>query len=146
MKKRAGLLGVVLSVAAIAVFSLAVSVTEGQPVGGGLILDVVVDFDTFHVTGFPGAFNVEGDTGSGAGTFQCWGWIMDDDFGTANVSQVYNITGRGAIMTQGGETESAEPLAIVGGTGDFRNVRGEAFVEWTDVGFTITFDLKGAGP
>ena len=46
MKKRASLLGVVIGLAAIAVFSLAVSVTEGQPIGGKLILLVEVDEDT----------------------------------------------------------------------------------------------------
>ncbi len=145
MKKRASLLGVVFILAAITVFSVAGSVTEGQPVRLRLILVVEMDFGSFHgpELGEQGAFNVLGDTGSGAGTFQCWGWMFEDGL-TTNISQVYNIAGRGRIMTQGREIDDAEPLAVVGGTGDFKNVRGEASVVWGEDGFTITFDIRGA--
>jgi hypothetical protein len=145
MKKRASLLGVVvLSLAAIGVFSLAVSVTEGQPVGGTLVVDVDVDEPSFDAPfGIPGPFTVEGDTGGGAGTYRCWGWIFADG-SSSNVSQVYNIAGRGAIMTLGQEGLS---VAVVGGTGDFRNVRGEAIQVFTGVGFdfALEVDLIGAG-
>ena len=133
----AGLLAVALS-------SLAVGVTEVQA-GAELILMVNVDEGSFvgPALGAQGAFNVEGDTGSGAKSFQCWGWIFEDGL-TTNVSQVYNIAGRGAIMTQGQEDGF---LAVVGGTGDFSNVRGEGNQVFTGTGFdfTITFNLTGAG-
>lgn len=143
MKKSLSLLVIVaVGLTAIAMLSLTVGVSEGQVPGGQLIIPVDVDEASFDAPlGLPGPFNVPGDTGSGAGSFQCWGW-MDAD-GIAYVSQVYNVEG-GAIMTQGRERT---PLAIVGGTGDFRNVRGEANQVFTGDGFnfTIDFDLKG-GP
>ena len=136
LSMAAGLLAVVL-------FSLAVGVTEVQA-GGKLILTVDVDEGSFVVAaGPPGPFNVEGDVdGGGAGTFQCWGWIFTN--GDTNVSQVYIIAGRGSIMTQGLE---GLPLAVVGGTGDFRNVRGEALQEFTGDGFNfnLVLNLTGAG-
>jgi hypothetical protein len=145
MKRHASLLGVVvLSLAAIAVLSFAVRVTEGQPVGGTLVVDVDVDEPSFDApVGIPGPFTVEGDTGGGAGTYQCWGWIFADG-SASSVSQVYNIAGRGAIMTLGQEGLS---IAVVGGTGDFRNVRGEAIQVFTGVGFdfALEVDLIGAG-
>ncbi len=142
IRKRFSLLRVI-SLAAIAALSLVVSVTEGQA-GATLVLNVDVDEGSFVALGFPGPFNVEGDTGSGAKSFQCWGWIFADGV-TTNVSQVYNIADRGAIMTQGQE---GFPLAIVGGTGDFRNARGEALQTFTGPGldFTITFNLVATGP
>ena len=144
MKKRLTLLGVVVSLAAIAVLSSAVSVAQG--VGGTLILAVDVDEASFvgPAAGVQGAFNLQGDTGSGAKSFQCWGWIFEDG-STTNVSQVYNIAGRGAIMIQGQEGGF---LAVVGGTGDFSNVRGQGLQVFTGTGFdfTMTFDLQGAGP
>ena len=144
MKKRSSLLSVVLTLGAIALFSLTVGVTEVQA-GGELILTVDVDEASFDAPlGFPGPFNVEGNVdGGGAGTFQCWGWVFEDGL-TTNVSQVFNIAGRGAIMTQGQEGGF---LAVVGGTDDFRNVRGEGNQVFTGNGFdfTITFNLTGAG-
>ncbi len=145
MKIRFSLLRVVVSLVAIAVLSLADGVTESQA-DDTLVLHVAVDEDSFvgPAEGFQGAFNVEGDTGSGARSFQCWGWIFEDGE-TTNVSQVYNIAGRGAIMTQGQE---GNPLALVGGTGDFRNARGQAIQVFTGVGFDFTLELNltGAGP
>ena len=145
MKMRFSLLGVVVSLAVIAVLILAVPVTEGQGGRGALILSVDVDEASFvgPALGVQGAFNVEGDTGSGVRTFQCWGWIFEDG-ATTNVSQVFNIAGRGAIMTMGQEGGF---LAVVGGTGDFRNVRGEALQTFTGSGFDFTLDLNltGAG-
>ncbi len=90
------------------------------------------------------SFNIAG-TFAGGGTFRCWGWI--DAVGMGSVSQVYNIPGRGAIMTQGIE---GGLLAVTGGTGDFRKVRGDALQTFLDptfmsLDFTIEFDLKGAG-
>ena len=106
-----------------------------------LVLNVNVDEDSFTLVDVGdgvGPFNVEGDAGSGAGSFRCWGWILPDASGI--VSQVYHIAGRGTIMTQGREGDF---LAIVGGTGDFRNVQGEAIQVFTGNGFdfTVTFDF-----
>ncbi|MCH7527035.1 MAG: hypothetical protein IID39_06335 [Planctomycetes bacterium] len=145
MKMRAGLLGVVLGVAAIVALSFAVAVSRaGGGLGGNLIIAVAVDADSFVGPEFgdQGPFYIQRDTGSGAGTFQCWGWIFEDGL-TANVSQVYNIAGRGAVMTQGREGDF---LAVVGGTGDFRNARGQAIQVFTnDFEFTLEVELLGAG-
>ncbi len=135
VKKRLSLLGVV---AALALVLAGVAETH-EPT-----LTVDVDEASFigPAAGVAGPFTVEGDTGSGAGTFQCWGWIFAD--GSANVSQVFFISGRGSIMTQGIE---GGLLAVTGGTGDFSNVRGDALQVFTGTGFdfTMEFDLKGAG-
>ena len=142
MKKRSSLLNVVLALWAMTLFSLAVGVTEVQ--AEELILAVDVDEASFvGPRNGAGAFNVEGDTGSGPQTFQCWGWIFADGL-TTNVSQSFNVEDRGAIMTQGPE---GGLLAIVGGTGDFKNARGEARQEFTGVGFdfTMTFKFGGLG-
>ncbi len=139
MKTLRGL-SIAAGLLAVALTSLAVGVTKVQ--AGTFILEVDVDGATFDApAGVPGPFNVEG-TVEGGGTFQCWGWVFEDGE-TTNVSQVYNIEGRGAIMTQGGP--EGFPLAVVGGTGDFRNVRGEAVQVFTGDGFNfiITFNLKG---
>ena len=141
IRKRFGLLRVI-SLAAIAALSLAVGVTEVQA-ETRLVLNVDVDEKSFQSNHFPGAFNIVGDTGSGEGTFQCWGWINADE--SANVSQSFNIENRGAIMTQGPE---GGLLAIVGGTGDFKNARGEARQVFNDDGtfdFTMTFKFHTQG-
>ena len=103
-----------------------------------LVLHVAVDLDSFtqhDLGGGVGPFNIEGNTGSGAGSFRCWGW-----FPNGIVSQVYNIGDRGSIMTL---SQEGGFLAVVGGTGDFRNVQGEAIQVFTGNGFdfTITFDF-----
>jgi len=142
MKKHLSLLGVVASLAAIAALSFAVPVTQAHDT---LFLVIAVDENSFvgPAGNVAGAFNVEGAiVGGPVGGFQCWGWIFADG-ATTNVSQVYNIAGRGAIMTQGQE---GGLLAVVGGTGDFRNVSGEGLQVFTGPGFdfTIEFDLRGA--
>ena len=137
VKKQLSLLGV-MAMVALAFASVAEA-------GKKLTLFVDVNEASFvgPALGVQGPFNVEGDTGSGAQTFQCWGWIFEAQ-APANVSQVYFIQGRGSIMTQGTE---GNVLAVVGGTGDFANVRGEAVQVFTGPGFdfTIEFDLKGGG-
>ena len=80
------------------------------------------------------------------GVFHCWGW--DTGRGLAVVSQEYGIEGRGKIQVQGVEDEG--PRAVTGGTGRFRNVRGQAtkfdFSEFFDTGrFVATFKLAGVG-
>ena len=134
VKKQLSLLGVVATLAL---------VFAGVAQAGTLNLSVDVDegsFDSTPPTGLGGiAFNVEG-TFAGGGTFRCWGWIDENDAGS--VSQVYNIFGRGTIMTQGIE---GGLLAVTGGTGDFSNVQGEGLQIFTGNGFdfTIEFDLRG---
>jgi len=65
------------------------------------------------------------------GTFLCWGWHTDPFDVDARpqvsvVSQQFNIFDRGKIQTQGAEAFGPDSeRAVVGGTGDFRNVRGE---------------------
>ncbi len=124
-----------------------------------LELRVLADLTTFDTTAPAAlggaAFYVTGDicedtTPGGAcvmpiGEFHCWGWLVGPDQVVAIVSQEYHIFGRGKIQTQGLEDEG--PRAVVGGTGYFRNVRGEA--TGTDFSnfppeFNITFKLKGA--
>ena len=141
IRKRLSLLRVI-SLAAIAALSLAVGVTEVQA-ENRLVLNVNVDEESFQSNHFPGAFNIVGDTGSGPETFQCWGWINADE--SANVSQSFNVANRGAIMTQGPE---GGLLAIVGGTGQFKNARGEARQVFNDDGtfdFTMTFKFVRQG-
>ena len=80
VKKQLSLLGVAATVAL--VFA---GVAEAKK----LTLHVDVDEASFvgPALGVQGPFNVEGDTGSGAKTFQCWGWIFEDGL-TTNVSQI----------------------------------------------------------
>ncbi len=81
------------------------------------------------------------------GTFHCWGWLIGPSQLEAVVSQEYDLDGRGKIQVQGVEDEG--PRAVTGGTGDFRNVRGEATgFDLSDLlaggEFIATFKLKGA--
>ena len=128
-----------------------------------LLVDTHVfnDFDTGASggpkAGFP--FYVSGDicketTLTGAlspctpiGVFHCWGWDTGRmPPGPVLVSQEYNIWGKGKIQVQGVEDEG--PRAVTGGTGKYREVRGEAtefdFSELFVTGrFTAKFKLKG---
>ena len=84
------------------------------------------------------------------GTFLCWGWIIGDlldPTSPAVVSQEFIFSDRGKIQVQG--SEDSGPRAVVGGTGDFRNVRGQAIgfdlSQFIDFGeFVGTFKLIGA--
>ncbi len=126
-----------------------------------LELRVKIDGSTFDVAlvdivGIGGAFYVTGDicqelgpvgTCVSIGTFHCWGWLFNasDPASSAVVSQEYNLDGRGKIQVQG--VEDGGPRAVTGGTGDFRNVRGEAtefdFSNFLSDGeFTGTFKLE----
>jgi len=114
------------------------------------------DFDT-GASGGPGMgfpFYVSGDicqgtdlTGSTChpiGVFRCWGW--NDGKGLAVVAQEYDIFGKGKIQVQGVEDEG--PRAVTGGTGKYREVRGEAtgfdLSEFFVTGrFKVKFQLKG---
>jgi len=123
-------------------------------------LGVTIDFDSFEATdpAGVGAFYVGGDISAGEpggdsiGTFHCWGWITSDG-GVAVVNQEFNINGRGKIQISG--VESHDLRAVVGGTGDFMNARGqgnphveETFGETSHIPptgqFLIEFRLTGA--
>jgi hypothetical protein len=80
------------------------------------------------------------DTGEELGAFQCWGWFF-----TASrrvVTQEYNLGDRGTIILAG--EEIVNTLALVGGTGDFRNARGETEFEFVPEGVLVHFTLIGA--
>ncbi len=127
---------------------------------GELVLRVATDgatFDTpapapggggaFYISGVICADGEIGDPCDSIGTFHCWGWLIGPDQLAAVVSQEYDLDGRGKIQVQGVEDEG--PRAVTGGTGDFRNVRGEATgFDLSDlfVGgeFIATFNLIGA--
>ncbi len=84
-----------------------------------------------------------------AGVFHCWGWqtapgTLDNE---VVVSQSFQIDGRGSIEVQGVEAfgDNFIPRAVGGGTGDFRNVRGEMTSADVAVPELITtFRLLGA--
>ncbi len=123
------------------------------------------EFDTFDQTDFAATIGVKGDafyisgdicaelvllgTCTPIGKFHCWGWLVGPSQEVALVSQEFDIDGRGKIQVQGVEDDG--PRAVVGGTGEFRNVRGEAtgfdlseFLSGTFAGeFIATFQLIG---
>ncbi len=160
-KRRLSLFAVVGSVVAIAAFaylSFPVRVAEAQVVSASTLnLEVAIDGSSFTIietepgSGI-GPFYVEGDIYpegtldedcdpgkvEAIGTFRCWGWLPQ-----AVVSQEYEIFGRGKIQTQGQELERR---AVVGGTDDFKRVRGEGFFEFFDTcgGFTGEFHIAPA--
>ena len=151
MTKKLSLLVIVGSViATFAYLSFPADVVEAS---GPLVLDVAVDGGSFKINADgdgDGAFFVRGDIvdadGFAIGEFLCWGWAIDVGATGPDktyVSQQYTIDGRGSIQVQGQEIGGDGSMAVVGGTGDFNNVRGEgvfgAFVD----GFSISFDLKG---
>ncbi len=80
------------------------------------------------------------DTNAALGEFQCWGWFFTP--ARRMVTQEYNIGDRGTILLAG--EEAVNPLAIIGGTGDFRNVRGATEFEGTPEGVLVHFTLIGA--
>jgi len=100
---------------------------------------------TFHVAGTLCADPTIEAACASIGSFHCWGWISASGI---VVNQEYNFDGRGKILVAG--VEDGGPRAVVGGTGDFRNVRGEAtgFVGLdvfpTPPEFVATFKLVGA--
>ncbi len=123
---------------------------------GKLVLDVEADNGAFDAAfadtgaGVGCAFYIPGlifeaGTSNQIGTFHCWGWDVACDGATAVVvSQEFNLHGRGKIQVQGVEDEGAR--AVTGGTGEFRNVRGEMtgadLIKFPN--FTVTFKLIGA--
>ena len=101
-----------------------------------LTLLLVGDGSSFDLTPSPGgggAFYVGGtlydvDTGEALGDFQCWGWFFTAE--RRMVTQEWNIGDAGTIITVG--EELVNPLAITGGTGDFRGADGQMVFEFTD--------------
>ena len=145
-KTQLALIGLVLAM----VFGM----TNPAYAGRTLVLDVLADEAAFDIAFGDvlggGAFYIPGviyeaGTLNQIGTFHCWGWDVDG-LGTSGVvvSQEYNLDGRGKIQVQGVEDEG--PRAVTGGTGQFRNVRGE--MTGADLSefpkFTVTFKLIGA--
>lgn len=109
---------------------------------------LVADGDTFDLIPSPGGggpFYIGGtlfdlDTGGVLGEFQCWGWFFTES--RRMVTQEYNLGDRGTILVAG--EELLNPLAITGGTGDFKNARGQMEVESTPEGLLVHFNLIGA--
>ena len=130
-----GVVTTLTAILALAYLSVPVDVAKANGGGNTLVVDVVVDVSTFVGAGSP--FHVQGPFYP-AGTFQsegcapavdpigfyhCWGHIPATG-GPGVVSQEFEFFGRGKIQVQGQEGPGAT-IAVVGGTGDFRNVRGE---------------------
>jgi hypothetical protein len=126
------------------------------PGGAALVLRVEQgnNFDLTPSPGGGGAFYIGGSifnegesSGNGdeaIGRFDCWGWITADPDSPGFVSQEWNLFGVGKLLLSG--AEDAGPRAITGGTGQFRNVRGQATgFEFFDGSFVATFELLGAG-
>lgn len=96
-----------------------------------------------------GSLNADGTVKPGAdtnGAFRCWGWIFDAGTGAGVVAQEFALNRRGTIQIQGLE---GDVRAVTGGTGRFRNARGQARVEVikppTDPNFSFraAFELLG---
>jgi hypothetical protein len=115
-------------------------------------LKVIVEADVNSLDVVPttagGPFYIGGvlkdpDTGEQIGIFHCWGYFFQEGLGVVN--QEYDFTGRGKIILTGVEDEG--PRAITGGTGDFRNARGQATgIDLSNFPvFPVNFDLVGAG-
>ena len=146
---KAGAAGVGVLAAAIATTSSPVSAARG---GNSVDLRVIADpsqLDLIPSPTFPGQgpFYIPGTiyapgTLNQLGIFHCWGFFYNGG-ALGVVSQEYDLAGRGKIQVQG--VEDGGPRAVTGGTGDFRNVRGEmtgadlsAFPD-----FTVNFQLIG---
>ena len=122
---------------------------EGGGNGNVLTVSLVVDGGSFDLVPSPGGggpFYIGGtlfdaDTQEELGEFQCWGWFFTAE--RRMVTQEYNLGDRGTIILVG--EELLNPLAIVGGTGDFKNARGEMNIEFTEAGILVHFTLIGAG-
>ena len=136
---------------------LTVSLAAGGPSyahGQNFALDVEPDMSTFSMVDagdgegpffVSGLIFAPGTTDPVIGKFLCWGY-----FGEAGavvvVSQEFDLFERGKIQTQGVEDfGEGSSRAVVGGTGDFANVRGQATnVEFINGIFRIRFSLTGS--
>ncbi len=133
------------------------TVVEAGPLTLRVDTDTFDDFDVthngtlqngvaFYVSGDICAELVLSDPCTPIGKFHCWGWLIGPNQLVGPVSQEYHLFDRGKIQVQGIEDDG--PRAVVGGTGEFRNVRGEVtgfdFSEFGDTGeFIATFKLIG---
>lgn len=119
--------------------------------GGLLVLNVVADPGLLDLVPTPngGPFYIPGeifdpDTNDKVGDFHCWGFFFNGG-ALGVVSQEFDLFDLGKIQVQGVEDEG--PRAVTGGTGNFRNVRGE--MTGADLSnfpdFTVYFKLLGAG-
>ena len=104
----------------------------GNPAYGKTLELRVVATDTFDMVtrkaNVGGPFYVGGNifdpgTGEQIGLFHCWGWILKDET-LALVTQEYDLEGKGKIIVGG--VEDSGPRPILGGSGRYKFVRGEA--------------------
>lgn len=157
-QKRLSMVGILGSLAAITAFAYLSSpdgIAEAGSRGKGTLTLWVDTTDSVFSPDTPNAngdanFYIDGkivdpDTSDQIGLFRCWGQVRFDgeDIAFTVVSQEYRIFGRGAIQVQGLEI-GADSIAVIGGTGDFRNARGEGFFGEFDAGFSMEFLLLGA--
>jgi hypothetical protein len=127
-----------------------ISAAKGSELNLRVLADpTLLDLISSPVDPNQGPFYIPGEifdmgTGDSIGIFHCWGFFAAGG-AIGVVSQEYDLTGRGKIQVQGVEDEG--PRAVTGGTGDYRNVRGE--MTGADLSnfpdFTVTFNLIGAG-
>ncbi len=147
-------LSVLLAVAFLFVAGAGDLAYAAKPNNNELTVQVFVDFSTFDLrdggagTGpfYVGGAIVDPATGQALGEFQCWGWFFEADRNMVN--QEYNIGDRGKIILTGEEDGGLRP--ITGGSGDFKNVRGDTAFDFSGLGpggdgsFLATFRLIGA--
>ena len=148
MTKSLSLLGIVGSV--IATFAYLNFPADVARAAGRVVLDVAVDGESFKINADgdgDGAFFIRGDIVDAdegvIGEFLCWGWAIDFTGAATYVSQQYTIDGRGTIQVQGQEIGGDGSIAVVGGTGEFNNLRGEGVFGVFAPGFSISFNLRG---
>ena len=148
MTKSLSLLGIVGSV--IATFAYLNFPADVARAAGRVVLDVAVEGGSFKINADgdgDGAFFIRGDIvdadGDTIGEFLCWGWAINFTGEATYVSQQYTIDGRGTIQVQGQEIGGDGSIAVVGGTGEFNNLRGEGVFGVFAPGFSISFNLRG---
>ena len=108
-----------------------------------LTVEVFVDFNTFDLrdggagTGpfYVGGRIVNPKNGQELGEFHCWGWFLESNRDMVN--QEYNLAKHGKIILTGEEDGGLR--AIVGGTQDFRNARGDAKFDNSNLGVDGSF-------
>ena len=147
IKKRKNLLVISTGLAVLAALtylSVTPGVTEAHFGDGALTVDILLDRinrnplfpppdgGPFHVYGsiYP-AGTLAGDPCPDPpgvdpiGTYNCWGFSPKAGGGPGFVNQEFNLFDRGKILLMGQEGPTST-LAVVGGLGDFVNVRGQA--------------------
>ncbi len=95
---------------------------------------------------YVGGTIVDPDTGEPIGLFHCWGFFFAGGTEQRMVTQEFDLFDRGKIILTGregpagGSPTGGSPRAITGGTGDFRNGRGQATFGAGTFGFRVTFE------